>query len=68
MLEDLDITEAPEEIQRRLYDALRLQIFYDRPRRARFRLVLTDDTIDAIAAPANRDAPGAPIRINQNLT
>jgi hypothetical protein len=52
ILEHLNITTAPERIQRRLYDALHLQIHYDRPDQARIRLVLTDDTADALTAAA----------------
>lgn len=44
----MNITEAPERLQRKLYDALQLQIHYDRPDHARFRLTLTDDTVDAL--------------------
>jgi hypothetical protein len=50
ILAGINITQAPEPIQRRLYDALQLQIHYDRPDRARFRLVLTDDAVGALAA------------------
>jgi len=65
VLPKLDITQAPERIQRKLYDALQLQIHYDRPdNQARFRLVLTDDTIetlaDVISAPRQGTPPGAP--------
>lgn len=74
ILEDLDITEAPERVQRKLYDALQLTIHYDRPDQARFRLVLTDDTAEALAATSggtvtdlpttrahgDRTPPGAP--------
>jgi DNA invertase Pin-like site-specific DNA recombinase len=50
ILEHINITEAPERIQRKLYDALQLQVHFDRPDRARFRLVLTDDTVESLAA------------------
>jgi len=50
VLDDVAITQAPEAIQRKLHDAFQLQIHYDRPDQARFRLVLTDDTADALAA------------------
>jgi DNA invertase Pin-like site-specific DNA recombinase len=50
ILETVNITEAPEALQRKLYDALQLTIHYDRPDQARFRLVLTDDTVNALAA------------------
>jgi DNA invertase Pin-like site-specific DNA recombinase len=50
ILEGVDITEAPEAVQRKLYDALQLTIHYDRPHQARVRLVLTDDTVDALVA------------------
>jgi hypothetical protein len=50
ILDDIAITQAPEAIQRKLYDAFQLQIHYDRPDQARFRLVLTDDTADALTA------------------
>jgi site-specific DNA recombinase len=52
ILADVNITEAPEALQRKLYDALQLTIHYDRPDQARIRLVLTDDTIDALTASA----------------
>src|SRR5262249_51172885 len=48
ILPGINITEAPERIQRKLYDALQLQIHYDRPDHARFRLTLTDDTVNAL--------------------
>jgi len=44
----VNITEAPERLQRKLYDALQLQVRYDRPDQARFRLTLTDDTVEAL--------------------
>jgi site-specific DNA recombinase len=47
ILGHVDITKAPERIQRKLYDAFQLQIHYERPDQARFRLVLTDDNIEA---------------------
>jgi DNA invertase Pin-like site-specific DNA recombinase len=49
ILEGITITQAPEPIQRKLFDALQLQIHFDRPDQARFRLVLTDDIVDALA-------------------
>jgi hypothetical protein len=75
ILEHINITEAPEAIQRKLYDALQLQVHYDRPDQARFRIVLTDDGADALAAAAgatitpiresrahaNATPPGAPL-------
>lgn len=48
ILAGVNIADAPEGLQRRLYDALRLKIGYDRPDQARFRLTLTDDTVDAL--------------------
>ncbi len=54
ILEHVDITEAPERIQRMLYDALQLTVHYDRPDQARFRLVLTDHTVEALAVSAGR--------------
>jgi hypothetical protein len=48
LLPHLNITQAPEHIQRKLYDALQLQIHYDRPDQARFRMALTDDTVEAL--------------------
>ncbi|GAA1814995.1 recombinase family protein [Planosporangium flavigriseum] len=76
LLPHLNITEAPERTQRKLYDALQLQIHYDRPDQARFRIALTDDTVEMLTeaitgTPANEpqpDAhltaapPGAPLR------
>ncbi|HZN74507.1 MAG TPA: recombinase family protein [Micromonosporaceae bacterium] len=50
ILEQINITKAPERVQRKLYDALQLTIHYHRPDEAHFRLVLTDDTVDALAA------------------
>ena len=52
ILEHVNITEAPEALQRKLYDALQLTVHYDRPDQARFRLVLTDDTVNALAVSA----------------
>jgi hypothetical protein len=49
ILEQVSITNAPEALQRKLYDALQLTIHYDRPDQARFRLVLTDDTVRTLA-------------------
>jgi DNA invertase Pin-like site-specific DNA recombinase len=49
ILVGINITEAPERIQRKLYDALQLQIHYDRPDHARFRLTLNDDVVVALA-------------------
>jgi hypothetical protein len=64
ILEHVNITEAPERIQRKLYDALQLTIHYDRPDQARFRLVLTDHTVENLAAGTGSatdvTAPGAP--------
>jgi len=60
ILEHINITEAPERAQRKLYDALQLQIHYDRPDQARFRLVLTDDTIDGLAAATGGTAARLP--------
>jgi hypothetical protein len=57
ILKHVNITEAPERIQRKLYDALQLTIHYNRPDQARFRLVLTDDTINALAASASSAEP-----------
>ncbi len=48
ILAGINLTEVPERLQRKLYDALQLQIHYDRPDHARFRLTLTDDTVDAL--------------------
>jgi hypothetical protein len=48
ILKSINITEAPERLQRKLYEALQLQIHYDRPDHARFRLTLADDTVDAL--------------------
>jgi DNA invertase Pin-like site-specific DNA recombinase len=48
ILAGVNITDAPERLQRKLYDALQLKIDYDRPDQARFRLTLTDDTVDAL--------------------
>jgi hypothetical protein len=63
ILEQVTITQAPEEVQRKLYDALQLQIHYERPDHARFRLVLTDDTVEAVAGDGGdrrRTPPPAP--------
>jgi hypothetical protein len=49
-LKTVNITEAPERLQRKLYEALQLQIHYDRPDHARFRLTVTDDTVDIVDA------------------
>ena len=49
ILKNVNITEAPERLQRKLYDALQLQVRYDRPDQARFRPTLTDDTVEALA-------------------
>jgi len=48
ILKNVNITEAPERLQRKLYDALQLQVRY-RPDQARFRPTLTDDTVEALA-------------------
>ncbi|MGC9671425.1 hypothetical protein ACNTMW_33380 [Planosporangium sp. 12N6] len=48
LLPRIKITEAPERIQRKLYDALLLKIHYDRLDQARFRIVLTDDTANLL--------------------
>jgi hypothetical protein len=48
ILAGVNITDAPERLQRKLYDALQLKIQYDRPDQARFRITLTDDTVDAL--------------------
>jgi site-specific DNA recombinase len=48
ILVGVTITDAPERLQRKLYDALQLKIDYDRPDQARFRLTLTDDTVNAL--------------------
>jgi hypothetical protein len=56
ILAGINISQAPEPIQRKLYDALQLQIRYDRPDQARFRLVLTDDAVQALAASTVTDA------------
>jgi hypothetical protein len=50
LLDQINITEASERIQRKLYDALQLQIHYQRPDQARFRITLTDDTADMLTA------------------
>jgi hypothetical protein len=52
ILETVNITDAPEALRRKLYDALQLTIHYVRPDQARFRLVLSDDTVHALAARA----------------
>jgi hypothetical protein len=49
ILAEVRITDAPEKIQRKLCDALQLTIRYDRPDHARFRLVLADDMVAAVA-------------------
>jgi DNA invertase Pin-like site-specific DNA recombinase len=59
ILAGINVTQAPEPIQRKLYDALQLQIHYDRPGRARFRLVLTDDAVEALTAGTGTDAGAA---------
>jgi DNA invertase Pin-like site-specific DNA recombinase len=65
ILQGIRITDAPEPLQRKLYDALQLQIHYDRPDQARVRLVLTDDTARAVTGLAtagahqDRTPPGA---------
>lgn len=41
VLTDINITQVPESIQRKLYDARQLQIQYHWPDHALFRLVLT---------------------------
>jgi hypothetical protein len=50
ILESLRITDIPETIQRKLYDALQLEIHYDQPNTARIRLTLTDDNVGMVAA------------------
>jgi len=60
ILKNVNITGAPERLQRKLYDALQLQIHYDRPDQARFRLTLTDDTVDALKVATTGSAPREP--------
>jgi hypothetical protein len=48
LLPGIAITKAPDSIQRKLYDALQLQIHYERPDQARFRITLTDDTAEML--------------------
>lgn len=50
MLKGLNITDAPERIQRKLYDALRLEVHYERPEHARIKITLTDHGANALAA------------------
>jgi len=68
ILETVNITGAPEPLQRKLYDALQLTIHYDRPDQARFRLVLTDDTINALAASAGTGAAEPTTRAHEQGT
>jgi len=60
ILKTVNITEAPERLQRKLYDALQLQVHYDRPDQARFRLTLTDDTVEALAKATGGSATREP--------
>jgi site-specific DNA recombinase len=52
----VDLAALPDELSRRLFEALRLEISYDcRTRPATCRVTLVGETIDAVAR-ASRDA------------
>jgi site-specific DNA recombinase len=74
LIQDLNITDAPEAIQRRLYGALQLDIRIDRTDdgdHARIRLALNDDTVTMLQAVTGEEPdtsahrtgspPGAPL-------
>jgi DNA invertase Pin-like site-specific DNA recombinase len=67
ILADINITKAPEQLQRRLYDILQLQIHYTRPDQARFRIVLTDDNTEALTSATADDAAPDPLSTAQSV-
>jgi hypothetical protein len=56
LLKGLDITTAPEPIQRKRYDALRLEVHYQRPDHAHIKITLTEPGVHALAALQPADA------------
>jgi len=50
LLEGLNITAAPERIQRKLYDALRLEVHHQRPDHAHIKITLTEHGTEALTA------------------
>jgi len=68
ILQHINVTEAPERIQRKLYDALQLTIRYHRPDQAQFRLVLTEDTVEALATSTGSVTAAAAPRAHADRT